>query len=236
MARSAAAFPTSIVAAAVAAVLGAFLLASCGPRVEYRPRPGFASEEELPNEVVLDDGTVIRYVPVTEYIARKKARKEGRDYDPEARSRGAASLGGPPPPQFLSWEELQDGAVRMQAIMPEQVVANTMRAFREERFGELWDQLVAEGLKRRAAEEGGPDAARERFVGWATARRTEVMTLLNRMSFGFSTNAVIIRKSGPTSLTLELAPQVAGEFKYRVVEVEFGQTKDGERVFLLGIR
>lgn len=226
----------------VAAVATAVLfcaLAACGPRVEYRARPGFASAEDLPDEVVLEDGTVIRYIPVTEYIARKQAAKAGRSYDPDAAARRVAGPGTDAPPQFVAWEELPEGGVRMQAILPEQVVANTMRAFREERYGELWDQMVAGGFKRRAAGidgEGGAEAARAQFVAWAAGRRTEVMTLLNRMSFGFSTNAVIVRKSGPTSLTLELAPQVAGEFKYRFVEVEFEQTKDGERVMLLGIR
>jgi hypothetical protein len=124
----------------------------------------------------------------------------------------------------------------MQAIMPEHVVANAMRAFREERYGELWDQLVSSGVRRRAALSESPEEARARFVEWCSGRRGDAMMLLNRMAFGFSTNAVIMRKSGPATVQLTLAPQVAGEFKLRVVEIEYEQTPEGERVTLAGIR
>jgi hypothetical protein len=120
--------------------------------------------------------------------------------------------------------------------MPEHVVANAMRAFREERYGELWDQMVAASVRRRAELSDNPEAARAKFVEWCTKRRGDAMTLLNRMAFGFSTNAVIMRKSGPTLLELSLAPQVAGEFKLRVVEIAYEQTPEGERVMLAGIR
>ncbi|MFZ9879841.1 MAG: hypothetical protein ACO3QC_00370 [Phycisphaerales bacterium] len=205
-------------------------LASCGPRVEYRARPGFATGDEMPDEITLDDGTIVRYIPVSEFLARKKARKEGRDFD--AARAAQASEGAAPKPGFVAWEELQDGSVRMSAIMPEHVVANTMRAFREERYAELWSQLVARDVRDRAEAAEGKDAARDRFVAWAARKRTDVMTLLNRMSFGFSTNAVIMRKIGPTTLQLTLAPQVAGEFKVKVVEIEY----EGDRVTLAGIR
>ena len=58
------------------------------------------------------------------------------------------------------------------------------------------------------------------------------MKLLNRISFGFSTNAVIMRKTGPTSLQIELTPQISSDFRFKIVEIEF----DGKRVLLSGIR
>jgi hypothetical protein len=208
------------------------VLASCGPRVEYRARPGFASAEELPDEIVLADGTIVRYVPLSEFLARRKAREEGRFYEPPSADDKAT----PQKPGFLAWEEAEDGSVRMQAIMPEQVVANAMRAFREERYGDLWDQLVADGVRRRAAVEGGPDAARERFIVWCGKNRADAMTLLNRMSFAFSTNGVVMRKTGDNLLQMTLTPQAMKDFKLRVVEVAFETTPEGERVKLAGIR
>lgn len=217
--------------ALAAALAVAFLApAACGPRVEYRARPGFASADDLPDEITLPDGTIVRYVPVGEFIARKQARQAGREYDPGRAVQRAP--GEKAPPQFVAWEELEDGSVRMAAIMPEQVVANAMRAFREERYAELWEQMVATDIRGRAENADGKDGARERFVAWAAEKRGDVMTLLNRMSFGFSTNAVIMRKIGPTTLRLTLAPQVAGEFKVRIVEIEY----EGDRVTLAGIR
>ncbi|MFM7260267.1 MAG: hypothetical protein ACKO3W_06645 [bacterium] len=120
--------------------------------------------------------------------------------------------------------------------MPEQVVANTMRAFREERYAELWEQQVSRGFRERAARESDAEAARARFTEWCAGRREEVMKLLNRMSFGFSTNAVIMRRIGPNIMRIELTPQIAGDFRYRVVEIEYEQTADGQRVMLAGIR
>ncbi len=210
-----------------AATLACALCSACDSNVVYRPRPGFATAADLPDEVVLEDGTVIHYISRTEYIARQEARRAGVDYAPP--SAEADEKRGP---AFVPWEEFSDGSVKMDALMPEHVIANTMRAFREEQFGALWDQMVATGVRRRAEAADGNDAARAKFIEWCAQSRNEVMTLLNRMSFGFSTNAVIMTKAGPTLLQLRLAPQVAGEFRFRVVEIEY----EGDRVLLAGIR
>ncbi|MFN5496136.1 MAG: hypothetical protein ACK5C3_06120 [bacterium] len=215
-----------------AALVCAGFVAACGPRVEYRARPGFASSEDRPDEIVLEDGTIIRYVPLSEFLARRKAREEGRMYEP----RSAEDKVDPQKPGFRAWEEAEDGSVRMQAIMPEQVVANAMRAFREERYGDLWDQMVSEGVRRRAAAESTPEAARERFIVWCGKNRSDAMVLLNRMSFAFSTNGVVMRKTGDNMLQMTLAPQALSDFKLRVVEVSFESTPEGERVRLAGIR
>ena len=206
------------------------LCVSCGPRVEYRARPGFTTAEDLPDEVTLSDGTIIRYVPLTEFLARKRARQQGNAY--EAPSTSESESSDPARPSFLPWEEIDEETVRMQAMMPEQVVANTMRAFRDERYAALWEQMVAEGVRTRAARESGPDAAREQFVAWCGGARDDAMKLLNRISFGLSTNAVIMRKTGPTSLQIELTPQISSDFRFKIVEIEF----DGKRVLLSGIR
>ncbi len=219
-----------------AGICGALLaaVAACGPRVEYRVRPGFATKEELPDEVVLDDGTVIRYLELSEYLARKKAEEGG------GRGKQRPRIDGPPRKAFSMWEEFEDGTVRMAAERNDQVVVVAMRAFREERYGELWDQLVSAGVRDRAAREGnpplGPDKARERFIEWCARWRTEVMTLLNRMSFAFSSNSVIFDRIGPGAVRMRLAPQIKGDFKFRSVEVFAESTPDGDRVYLGGIK
>lgn len=221
-------------------------LTACGPRIEYRARPGFATSAELPDEVVLDDGTIIRYLPVNEFLAMKRARERGEVWEPGdggAGGRANASAedstdGEPARPSFLPWEEDAEGRVRMQAKLPEQVVANAMRAFREERYGELWEQMVSRSVRERATREAenDADAARAQFAEWCGRGREDVMKLLNRMSFGFSTNAVIMRKSGPALMQLELTPQIAGDFRYRIVEIAYEETPAGQRVMLAGIR
>jgi len=228
----------SWVGIAVTALLLAFAV-SCGPRVEYRERPGFATKQELPDEVVLDDGTVIRYLQLNEFLARKKAEQQGGRGAGTATSAEAA-MNSESSPGFVPWEELDDGSVRMKAERNDQIVVLTMRAFREERYAELWDQLVSPGVRRRAAQDGdvplGPDKARERFIDWCVKWRTEVMTMLNRMSFAFSTNAVIFDRIGPGLVRMRLAPQITGDFKFRSIEAYYERTPEGDRVYLGGIR
>lgn len=237
--------PSSAVVACARVALAALAfgaIAACGPRIEYRARPGFATAAELPDEVVLDDGTIVRYLPVNEFLAMKRARERGEDWEPgrsraeRAEAEAAEAADGDSGPSFTPWEEDAEGRVRMQAVMPEQVVSNTMRAFREERYAELWDQLVSRGFRERAARESDPDEARARFAQWCGRGREDVMKLLNRMSFGFSTNAVIMRRVGPNVMRLELTPQIAGDFRYRIVEIEYETTPEGQRVKLAGIR
>lgn len=212
--------------------LGVAALSACGPRVEYRVRPGFATKEDLPDEVVLEDGTVIRYMELSEYLARKKGEQGTRPAP-----RPAAADGAPQDAGDIPWEEFDDGTVRMKAERNDQVVMLAMRAFREERYAELWDQLVSPGVRERAAAaDGGRDKAREKFINWCGKWRTEVMTLLNRMSFAFSSNSVIYDRLGPGLMRLRLAPQITGDFKFRSVEVYSEHTTDGERMFLGGIR
>ena len=207
--------------------------AACGPRVEYRVRPGFATRQDLPDEVVLDDGTIIRYLELNEYLAMQ-AKEKGT-----ARPSAPTAATGPADgqPASLPWEEYDDGTVKMVAERNDQVVGLTMRAFREERYAELWEQLVSPGVRQRAAVDGvSPDKARERFIEWCAKWRTDVMTLLNRMSFAFSSNQVIIDRLGPGLVRLRLAPQITGDFKYRSIEVYTEQTPQGDRAYLGGIR
>ena len=140
-------------------------------------------------------------------------------------------------PTSIAWEEYDDGTVKIVAERHDQVVALAMRAFREERYAELWEQLVSPGVRARAAAEGGgPEKARERFIEWCAKWRTEVMTLLNRMSFAFSSNQVIFDQLGPGLVRLRLAPQITTDFKYRSIEVYMEQSPNGDRAYLGGIR
>lgn len=222
------------VALAVASLVSLVMAAGgCGPRIEYRPRPGFATSQELPDEIVLEDGTVVRYVSRVEFLERKRAREEGREYGQPVE----VADGEPAKPVFQAWEELEDGSVKLLAREPEHVVANAMRAFREERYGDLWDQMVDEGVKRKAAEEsGGAPAARDRFIAWCRSNRSDAMVLLNRLGFAFSTNSVVMRRLGGNWLQLSLTPQVASKLKLRFVEISAEPTAEGERMRLGGLR
>jgi hypothetical protein len=215
---------------ACAALLGLGLTA-CGPRIEYRVRPDFAGAADIPDEVVLDDGTVVRYISVAEFAARKRARAQGRTFERPAAPTGEAA------PAAEPWMEAEDGSVTMLAEEPVHVIFITMRAFREERYGDLWDQMVAESVRERAESEYGPEVARQRFIEWCAKSRKDALMLLNRMSHGFTTNGVVMRRLDGGMTRLSLPPQVSGDFKLKYVEIAFAPTPEGGNTLkLAGIR
>ena len=57
---------------------------------QYRPRPGFVTSEELPDEIVLPNGKVIRYLPLSEYLAMKEEGKEGGRFGGRRKAAAAA--------------------------------------------------------------------------------------------------------------------------------------------------
>jgi hypothetical protein len=125
----------------------------------------------------------------------------------------------------------------MLAEEPVHVIFITMRAFREERYGDLWDQMVAESVRERAESEYGPEVARQRFIEWCAKSRKDALMLLNRMSHGFTTNGVVMRRLDGGMTRLSLPPQVSGDFKLKYVEIAFAPTPEGGNTLkLAGIR
>ncbi len=188
------------------------------PRIVYRPVAAYMREggAEVPDEVVLPDGRILKFVSEEEF-AQIKAEQRGDapliSLDADAKA-------------FAPWEQREDGTVQLRAMIPAHVVANTMACLRDERYVELWQQLVASGVRNRAeaasyARGENATAAQDQFVEWCVRHRGDALMLLNRMSFGLSSSSAVMRNHGGGCMTIELSPQIAkgAEFKLKTVEI-----------------
>lgn len=196
-------------------------LAGCQPQVvEYHYRPAYyqlASETKLPDEVVTEDGRIIRFVSTP--------------IDEMQKSRDAAEGGGDQPaaPPAEIWKESPDGRVTLTCILPEHVLANTMTCLRLERYDVMYEELLA---KRTRAEYEASGRGPEQFAAWCAKHRNDLMAMLNRMGFGFMGSDVILDRAGPDVLRARFTPRLSGQFKFSEVLM----TYEGFGMKLLTIR
>jgi len=211
--------------AAAIAVCCAPVLAGCEPyRIEYHQRPGFyyeASEVELHDEWTAPDGTLVKFsqdrLPSHEAaLAAQLEKKEPVDRDGD----------GEPDPYEPTplWEEREDGSVIMRAFLPQHIVGNLMRALREERYGEFYDQQLSEQARRSFDNEAG-GSGKQAFARWCARHRRSLMETLNRMMFGYMKSDVILRKIGANGYRLDFTPNLAQQFKFTTVDVSYRGTE-----------
>ena len=195
------------------AIVMALTGASCREqRTEYHKRPAFyekASMQKLENEVVLEDGTIIKY----------NADRGGTDDRP----------GDPQGKQFQIRQEHEDGTVTLSAMLPEHVLANTLTCVRNEEYQLLYEQLLAERTKL-ADEEAGQGA--EEFISFFRKNRHELTATLTRMVAGIPAQEVKFGEMGDGVTRCRLRPQIAEPFKFKTVDV----VNEGGRLKLLMIR
>ena len=216
---------------------------------EYHTRPGFyklASEQELQDEFVTEDGRRVVFIEdgrlpseVEAMEAEERKREEAARRERKRLRQEAIAAGRPIPPEamepepleaFKSREVLEDGSVRLQAILPEHVIANVMVCLRNQEYSELWDQVVAKSTQRIYTSRG---EGVEEFVEWCVRNRSELMMSLNRMSFGYYGGSdVIVDRLPDFSVRVRFSPTIASEFDFR--EVLVVQEREGMK--LAGIR
>ncbi len=197
----------------------AVLLAACTPqKVIYRPVASYMREggADVPDEVLLPDGSLLKFVTDEEWAAIKA---EQRGETPAISLEADAKT-------FAPWEQGDDGSIQMRAMIPAHVVGNTMACLRDERYSELWNQMVSSSVRSRAeaaAQSRGDSTedAEADFVKWCETNRRDALMLLNRMSFGLSSSSAVMRNHGGGRITIELAPQIAKgtDFKLKTVEI-----------------
>ena len=234
----------------LAALLPGSLFFGCETvTTEYHRRPGFyklASEQELKDEFVTADGRRVVFIEdgrlpseVEAMEAEKRERDEAARRERERLRKQAIAAGLPIPPEamepepleaFKSREVLDDGTVRLQAILPEHVIANVMSCLRKQEYFELWEQVVAKSTQRIYTSRG---EGVEEFVEWCVRNRSELMMSLNRMSFGYYGGSdVIVDRLPDFSVRVRFSPTIASEFDF--TEVLVIQEREGMK--LAGIR
>ncbi|MFM1889678.1 MAG: hypothetical protein RLZZ565_435 [Planctomycetota bacterium] len=199
----------AVASVAWASVASTGLLAGCQSYViEYRYRPEFhqmASETDLPDEVVTDDGRIIRFVSTP--LPQLRAQLEAQDRGEVPEEAGES---------IEIWQEQDDGTVEIRCITPEHVLANTMNCLRFERYDVLWEALLAERTREEFIARGGSPAA---FAEWCAKHRNDLMATLNRMGFGFLGGDVILDNLGDGVLRARFTPRVGDQFKFNEVRI-----------------
>ncbi|MCH2161363.1 MAG: hypothetical protein MK085_05770, partial [Phycisphaerales bacterium] len=218
----------------VLVALGLLGLFGCTPEVtEYHRRPGFyrlASEGDLPDQFVDGSGRTVKFIEDGPLPGEKilqdeeqQRREEKIRERREAEWKAAVARGENPPPldqapkMFKSREVLDDGTVVLRAIFPDHVIGNTMVCLRNQEYQLLWDQGLAESTKSEYEARGmGADD----FIAFCRKNRSELMTTLNRMSFGYYGGSdVLIDKFEDGSIRIRFNSQLGRQFTFREVFV-----------------
>ena len=197
-----------------AALVAASVIAGCKPyRVVYQERPAFyekASASPLPDEVTLEDGTVVKYRPTN----------------------SNSSLGRMGPDRlepFEIREEHEDGSVTLRAAVPEHVIVNTLACLRDEEYELLYNQMLAAKTRQAYDDDGGGLAG---FTEFFRKHRHELVATLSRMMAGMPRQDVNIRPLGDGVTRCNLRPQIAEPFKFKELDI----VKEGQELKLLMIR
>ena len=173
----------------------------CKPyRIEYHNRPGFlrrAQVGELPDQVTLSDGTVIVFKEREITSGLKPRDHEGA---PVTRIR----------------EETETGTVTLRAMVPEDVLANTLNCLRNEEYELLWDQMVADQTKSAYEAQGQGQAD---FAAFMKRNRFELAATLTRMLLGLSRQQAFLENVGDGVISCRFHPQIATEFRFTAVDV-----------------
>jgi hypothetical protein len=203
--------PLALTALALTAVA---LTSGCQQyRVEHHKRPGFyqkASKQELPTEVTLADGTVIKYENPAEAGAIGQVDKTGKVFEPREESEDAQG----------------QKKILLRALLPEHIVVITLTCLRNEEYDLLWEQILAKqtradyAARARAELEEDSEAGvnpdgRDEFIAFMRKHRHELVATLTRMVTGMSAQDVALDDLGEGVTRCRLRPQIAEPFAFK---------------------
>jgi hypothetical protein len=190
---------------------GAF---GCKPyRVEYVDRPAFyekASATPLPDEIAMDDGTVVKF--------RRPSSNT---------SFGRMGAVGAKP--FEVREEHEDGSVTLHAVVPEHVLVHTAACLSDEEYELLYTQMLASKTRDSYEADGG---GLQGFTEFFRKHRHDLVAMLSRMITGMTHQEVNIRGVGNGVTRCTLRPQIAKPFKFKELDI----VKEDQELKLLMIR
>jgi len=192
---------------AFAALALAGLFACQTTRVEHHRRPAFfekASTQKLENEVVLDDGTVLKF---------HSSHKQGVV--------GLQGNDGSKP--FQIREEDEEGNITLRAVLPEHVLINALACIRNQEYQLMWEQLLADRTRLDYEDNGGFEA----FASYLSKNRHDLVATLTRMVAGIPSQEVSFTRLDDVVTRCRLRPQIAEGFRFKIVDVakEMGELK-----------
>lgn len=194
-------------------VMGVPALAGCQTeRVEYHKRPAFyykAAMGDLPEEVTLEDGTVLKYSTYD-------------DQGPVGPSTGGGHT------KFQIREEFEDGTITLHAMVPEHILVNLLVCLRNAEYELIWEQLLCEQTRQEFEATGGGE---EGCTAFLKKNRHELVATLTRMVAGLPAQETRFDAIAEGVVRCRLRPQHVGELKYKYFDV----TQEGIELKLLNM-
>jgi hypothetical protein len=187
-------------AAVCGVALAGLAICACSTyRVEHHSRPGFfrSVAGPQPDEVTLDDGTVLKFS--TREPTSELTRQADSDSEP-----------------FQVREELDDGTIVLRSLLPQHVLANTLGCLRNQEYDLIWEQLLAERTKRAYELRG---QGYEEFEAFFSANRNELAATLTRLLLGLVRSESFMENVGGGVVRFRFHPRVATEFQFKTAEV-----------------
>ena len=182
-------------------VAGALTAGGCQSyRVEYHERPAYyrnAMEGEPEGQVTLEDGTVLVFTT------------RGTPGEDHGRADGAGR-------RLQIREELDDGTIVLRAMLPQHVLANTLTCLRNEEYELMWEQLLADQIKRTYELRG---QGSEDFARFLATNRMELAATLTRMMLGLSRGEAFMKNVDGGVIRFYFHAKVASEFRFTTIEV-----------------
>ncbi len=178
--------------------------------IEHRTRPAYlyATQRNLPQEEIREDGTIVEYSTIT----------------------GDAS---PMLQEYMSGIELraedeETGEVTLLAILPEHLLQHLLICLRERDWDLLFEQILSTETHDAYA---GQEDGRAKFDLFFETNRRELARTVQRMLKGKAFGDVLVQDEGRL-ITMTFAPSIRGSYRYRVIEL----VRDGEFLRLRIIR
>ncbi|MBC8203436.1 MAG: hypothetical protein H8E91_06360 [Planctomycetes bacterium] len=166
-------------------------------RVEYHKRPAwhYAMDKEMPDEIVKEDGTVIKYATVG------------------GTSSEAVS-------QYLDGIELRSedeitGEVTLRAVLPEHVLEQTLICLRDRDWDLLYEQILSSATRENYESK---ERGREEFHAFFNTYRKELGKTVQRLLRGKSFGDVVQQTVGDYTI-VTFAPGSLGNFKFHTVKL-----------------
>lgn len=176
-------------------------------RIEYHTRPAwhYSMTNSIQNEVVRDDGTIVRYAPIG----------------------GSASSAVRKYLDSIELEKVDEitGEVTLHAVLPEHLLTQTLVCLRDRNWDLLYDQILSESAKRYFGErDEGP------FEAFFDGNRRELAKSIRRMIQGKAFGDVFATEKG-NLLIHTFSPRMVGNFKFKKITF----LRDGEYLKLHSI-
>lgn len=181
--------------------MGVSALAGCQTeRVEHHKRPAFyykAAMGDLPEEVRLEDGTVLKYSTYDEQGTVGTGKSDGRK-------------------KFQIREDFEDGTTILRALVPEHILVLFLVCLRDAEYELIWEQLLCEQTRQEFEATGGGE---EGCTAFLKKHRHDLVATLTRMVAGLSANESRFDRLADGVIRCRLRPQHVGELKYKYFDV-----------------